>query len=290
MTNYILAMMLGIIGTVTIHLAKCFQRQGIHHFKESLQDRSNGDASKRSKTYLMGILLANSAFFFVIIANRLAPPSYYTSMFGFGLIVLMIYSDKILQEPIRVREYLGTTILVIGTVVLGVEGIRNPLEDFSTIRFPRVWMTLGFFILLAGPMLLYSLKRNNHILIGVVFGIITGATASLDPFFKGIGQYMGGSPGFLPSVGHGWFYFMISFLFSTAQFLLTQLGFLRKAHASVLVPIHNCAYIIFPILIQQVAVPDYSITILTGTGLALIVLGVALLHPLDKQKFTVDLM
>lgn len=290
MTNYILAMILGIIGTVTIHLAKCFQRQGIQHFKESLQNRTKKHSSKRSKTYLMGILLANGAFFFVIIANRLAPPSYYTSMFGFGLIVLMIYSDKVLQEPIRMREYIGTAVLVIGTFALGIEGIRNPLEDFSTIRFPRVWMALGVFIIIAGPMLFYSLKRNNNVLIGVVFGIITGATASLDPFFKSIGQHMGGSPGFLPSVGHGWFYFMISFIFSTTQFLLTQLGFLRKAHASVLVPIHNCAYIIFPILIQQVAVPNYSITILTGSGLALIISGVTLLHPLDKQKFTVDLM
>ena len=290
MTNYILAMVLGIIGTVTIHLAKCFQRQGIHTFHQSLKNLSNGKKPHRSKTYMKGVILANSAFFFVIIANRLAPPSYYTSMFGFGLVVLMVYSDKVLKEPIRTREYIGTAILVVGTVALGVENIRNPLEDFSIINYHLVWITLGIFLLISGPLLIFSLKKDNHILIGVIFGLITGATASMDPFFKGIGQHLGGTPGFIPSVPIGWFYFIISFAFSTTQFLLTQLGFLRRAHASVLVPIHNTAYIIFPILIQQVAVPNYSITMLTGVGLGLIIFGASLLHPLNKQKFSLDLM
>lgn len=210
-------------------------------------------------------------------------------MFGFGLVVLMVYSDKVLKEPIRTREYIGTAILVVGTVALGVENIRNPLEDFSIINYHLVWITLGIFLLISGPLLIFSLKKT------ITFSSESFLVSSPVPppawiLSSRALASIWGYPGFIPSVPIGWFYFIISFAFSTTQFLLTQLGFLRRAHASVLVPIHNTAYIIFPILIQQVAVPNYSITMLTGVGLGLIIFGASLLHPLNKQKFSLDLM
>ena len=42
---------------------------------------------------------------------------YFTSMFGIGLIALMIYSSRILKEKISKMEYIGAAILIIGAII-----------------------------------------------------------------------------------------------------------------------------------------------------------------------------
>ncbi|MBN2018477.1 MAG: hypothetical protein JW794_10175 [Candidatus Cloacimonetes bacterium] len=217
-------------------------------------------------------------------SNRFAPASYYTSMYGLGLIALLLYSSKILKEDLDRNEYLGSALIVIGTLILGIEGIFRKNADLIVINeMVIVYITLIFFIVTVG-MLLFVFDRKSPIQVGIAFGIITGGCASLDPIYKYIGQSLGGSSSFLPHTPTGTIFFVVSFFFTTGAFFMTQYAFSKHARATVLVSIQNCIYVIFPILIQAVALRGFQITVFTILGMILVTIGILLMRLFSKNN------
>ena len=108
MKEPIFALIFGIIGTVLFHVGKSMQKQGIGFLSIIRKKISGNDAAQKlSKSdirhgflYLTGIILNNTLAFWIMLANLFAPSSYFSSMFGIGIIALMIYSRSILQEAI----------------------------------------------------------------------------------------------------------------------------------------------------------------------------------------------
>jgi drug/metabolite transporter (DMT)-like permease len=131
---------------------------------------------------------------------------------------------------------------------------------------------------------IFAYRKGTPIACGIFFGLFAGGMGGLDPFFKGMGQTLGTSPGFFPSSIDGWFIYLGSFLFGTVAFLLTQWGFARKSPASVLVPCYNSFYVIIPIMLYGVALPGYNVTPITIIGMILTVVGIILMQGFKKSN------
>lgn len=287
-----LVILLGTLSTVQVHLAKALERQGIEVF-DQLRARLGGRIQpsgglRKPAIYTVGVILNNTVFIYPLIAQPYGPPALFTSMFGLGLVALLVYAALVLRERLPRSGLAGAAAIISGTLTLGFEQILRPPFDRSAMDTRTMFIVLGVFLALAAAGMVFTLRRGGTHLTGLVFGVIAGAFGGLDPFFKGVGQNLGGTPHFLPGTPGGWAIFLSSFVIGFSAFALTQWGFARKAGASVLVSAYNAAYVLLPLGLQAALLPGYPLHASTVAGAALIVGGMLLMgtrrpHPRTPQ-------
>jgi uncharacterized membrane protein len=281
--NVPLAILIGLISTTQLHLAKALERQGIEVFDQlraRIKQTGNyveGDV-KKPIIYTFGVVLNNTIFIYAIIAQRYAPPAIYTSMFGVGLIFLMLYAWKVLGERITLRHALGSVAIIIGTLVLGVENILHQDVDRFDMSLTPTFILVAAFLTLGALAMISTARTHRSHLIASVFGIFCGGYGSLDPFLKGIAQNIQGQPEWIPGSWQGWAVFLPSFMIGFLSFALTQVAFAKKAPASVFVPFYNASYILLPVVLQVILLPTYKLYWSTCIGIASIILGIALMR------------
>jgi len=285
MTHSAIAMIYGIAGSVIFNISKGMQRQGIEAVafifpgrKARPKGERHPGSAKHIALYAAGFVLNNSLGFFAILANRYAPSSYFTSMFGLGIIALMLYARFILKEPLHPFQIAGAAILTMGTLILGYDGIIREKLTMARIDLPAAAMVIGASLLLMIAILIYAHRSRNLLVLGAVYGLVIGFIASLDPLMKGIGQNLGQGERFLPSRSLGWIIFLASFVFATLSFVASQWIFSKGIRISVLVPSQNFAYIAYPIFLQAIALPGFKVSGLTASGLFITVLGIFIMQ------------
>jgi hypothetical protein len=287
-----LAIIFGIIATVVLHISKAMQRQGIEIFDQiraKMKNEKNpvGADLKKPTIYIIGFILNQTLAIWNGVGMMFGPPALVTGMFGLGLIALMIYSAKVLKEDVTKKMYLASLLIVIGTLFIGIDGMLRPEFDLNSINLVGLFVFMAVISIIAIPLIVYSLKTNR--LVGLLFGLVSGACGGMSPFFFGLGQKDGGGEGFLPVSFIGWVFVVVALLFGSAAFLTTQWGFARKADASLLVPSYNTTYIIFPVIALGLLLPGYGFSILAIIGICIIIPGLYLmqfkaLEPIAIQK------
>ena len=98
--SFVLAMAIGVLGTSVIHLSKGVMKRGLVLMRE----RVARPRTARS-VYFAGVAMNFTNPLWVIIANRFAPTVYYTSMYGLGLVALLVYARFRLGENISRRQF-----------------------------------------------------------------------------------------------------------------------------------------------------------------------------------------
>jgi drug/metabolite transporter (DMT)-like permease len=282
MDNAIYAMIFGVIGTALYHIGKSMQKQGIdflHDIRNKVRNPSRTKASnpalaKSGALYVTGVVLNNTLAVWIMLAGMFAPPSYFSSMFGLGLIALVLYSRHYLKETITRMKQIGILLLVLGTVTLGIEGILRKRVSMSDIDLEAVILFIAIYVSASLVFMFASSKSKDPFFIGVSFGFFTGGIASLDPVLKGIAQHYGGTSGFLPSTHEGWLIFGASFLLTTISFVGVQVGFMKDAPASVQVSISSSVYVCMPLIVQDMALPGFRVTPATAFGMIMVVGGI----------------
>ena len=289
MTNIPLVLLLGIISTIQTHLAKALERQGIEVFeqiKAKLQ-RSGQPVEgglKKPVIYTIGVALNNTLFIWATLAQPYGPPALFSSMFGVGLVFLMVYAAAVLKERITRREMAGAAAIVLGTLAIGYENIaRADTMDRFTMDLDALFLALGIWLVLSLAFVVTASRSRDLRLIALALGLLAGGFGSLDPFFKGVGQNYGGPSGFLPSNAIGTVIFSASFVIGFLAFVVTQIGFAKKVRASLLVPAYNAAFIGLPVLWQVLLLQGYRLSWLTALGLALILAGVAAMQAIGRR-------
>jgi drug/metabolite transporter (DMT)-like permease len=234
-------------------------------------------ARKRRILYATGIILNNLGFLWALLANMYAPTAYYTATFGFGLVVMMLFSEFVLREPISKLQHIGAVIIAVGTILIGGGRGNVAVPPMQEIVIERVGIfTIAYFLVLL-ILIGISLKYRYHKPIGIVFGLFTGGAAAFDPIFKGIGQQFGDKMKFIPHTLEGWLFFGGSFLFGFLAFSFTQLGFYKHARASTLVAFHNVALILVPIIFMKLALPGFGLSRYQLIGLVTVLGGIFLM-------------
>lgn len=274
-----LIILLGIASSTQTHLAKALERQGIGTWDLiRARLRRTGEqlegSVRKPLIYVVGLLLNHTIFIYhLFVAPLGGNTALYTSMYGMGMIALLLYSTRVMKEKIAPLELAGAAAIFLGTLAIGLEGLSRPPLDMGLIDLVSTIVAVLLLLGLCGGLILVGLKDGTPNLIGLAFGLGAGTCGSLDPFLKGVGQTAGGGGPFTPGSAGGWVVLGSSFLVGMMAFLITQWGFYRRARANVLVPAYNCTYIAVPVLLQLLLLPGYGLSWATALGLGLIMTG-----------------
>ncbi|MFX1325449.1 MAG: EamA family transporter [Promethearchaeota archaeon] len=276
----VLGLLFGVINTSLLHLAKGMERYGIEIFSKKKPFKEKG---RKPLIYIMGLILNYLTPIWQTFGNTFASATVFSSVFGLGLIVLMLYSHYILKEETTNLELIGAILIIIGTTAVGILYIIEPSKTGVVNYF-------NFFLLLIVISILFSclvgISWKKKVAIAFIFGAVAGALGGMDNVFKRMGlsssnfleTFAGVFQLELPSI-----LFVISFLLGLLAFLLTQIGFGKGADASKLVPMYNSMYIIAPILFEFIINRNATISILIILAVAIIVIGIFLMN-LFKNK------
>jgi uncharacterized membrane protein len=285
MNNLPLVIVLGLVSTIQVHLAKALERQGIEVFDQIKVGLQKGGqpvpgGRKVPVIYTIGFTLNHTVFVWAVLAQPYGPPALFTSLFGVGLVFLIFYAALVMKETISRREGWGAASIIAGTLIIGVENVNRQDLDRFTMDLEALLLVLVLFLIAGLVFILFANRTRSLSLVGLAFGVLAGGLGSLDPFLKGVGQGLGGDPSIIPKSGLGMVVFLASFVIGFISFLVTQFGFARKVRASILVPAYNASYVAFPVLLQTILLPAFSIYWTTVVGLGLIVAGVFLMQSL----------
>ncbi len=283
MTNIPLVLLFGALFSIQVHLAKALQRQGIEIFEQIKKRQIVQGGLKKPVIYTVGVILNNTLFIWSTLAQPYGPPALFSSMFGIGLVFLMIYAALVLKENIHRREALGAATILIGTLVIGYENVlRGETLDRYTMNLTVFLLVLSVWLIVSVAFIFSANRSRNLKIMALAYGLLAGGLGGLDPFLKGVGQNYGGLPGILPSNVIGSVVFVSSFIIGFVAFVVTQIGFAKKVRASLFVPAYNAAFIGLPVFWQLFLLPDYSLTAQTVLGLALIIGGVAAMQAVGR--------
>lgn len=286
----LLVILLGIISSTQTHLAKALERQGIETLdviRAKLRD--NGERiegqTRKPFIYTLGLVLNHTTWIYhLLVAPLDGTIALYTSMYGIGLVALLLYSAKVMREPITRTELGGALTIIVGTLIIGVEGVFRPPLDMGTMDLADSVLAVTVLLGLSAALILVGLRNGLPDVIGLAFGLSAGMCGSLDPFLKGLGQTAGGGGVFTPGSTGGWVVLVSSFVIGWGAFLITQWGFYRRARANILVPAYNCSYIGIPVLLQVLLLPGYVLYGTTILGLALIMAGFLLIRGFGRGE------
>ncbi|MFP4429737.1 MAG: hypothetical protein ACOCW6_07845 [Spirochaetota bacterium] len=272
---YALGLAFGLINTTLLHLSKGMQQLGIQRIRSGGNQDSELPWFRRPgmAVYTAGFVINNTNGLWLVLGNRFAPPSYMTSMYGFGLLALLWFSQLFLKEDVRPLQYLGAVSVALGTGMLFADGISRPAVSMAEASMPELFAVVAGY---AGISILAAAlvsRRSGSFVLGLVFGAASGGLAALDPILKGWSQNFGRA-GFVPSGGLPWVVYVISFFLGFAAFGITQWGFLRSARATVLVSVHSSVYVILPVALQVLLLPGFGVSFLLLAGTLLVVAGV----------------
>jgi hypothetical protein len=289
-----LVILLGITSTTQTHLAKALERQGIETLdlvRARLQRAGTGNGSgaikgnvRKPLIYTVGLVLNHTTFLYhLFVAPLGGTTALYTSMFGMGLIALLVYSNWVMKEEISRLELAGAVAILAGTLTIGLEGIARPPLDMGRMDLGATLTAVVLLLGICGLLIAVARRQRSLVLLALAFGLGAGACGSLDPFLKAVGQTAGGGSRFVPETAAGWIVLASSFLVGEAAVLVTQWGFYRRARANLLVPAYNCAYIGIPVILQALLLPGYRLYWTTVVGLGLILAGIVFMRGLARS-------
>lgn len=241
LTGNVVAMLLGVGSSATLHISQALMRLGI------VRIRAGSRASSARVLYSVGLLLNFTAPLWVLVANLFADTLWFTSMFATGMVALLLFSALVLKEPITRGQTLGAVAIVAGTCLiaaagmLGSTGARIELSLQLLLAVSLIWV-------LVMPLAALTVRRNGLSVQEAVFGLAAGGFLALDALWKSLAQQrLDGTVGFLPEAPEAWTYFAVSFLGAAGAFLMMQWSYWRHCRASGVVVGYNLMYVALPL-------------------------------------------
>ncbi|MHA1520829.1 MAG: hypothetical protein ACTSVZ_05315 [Promethearchaeota archaeon] len=299
----LLTIMYGLLNTFSIHLSKAMQDHGIrlfkkerervirigqtYSFKDDMREIFTPARKQYLYVYIIGVILNQTPMIWGTIGGRFGPAPYFTSVFPLGMIILLIYSKKVIHDRIPKMEAYGITAIIGGTLILGIDNIFR-VPDENQLDYSMAWIIISIFFVFSAVAIYFALKRGSPNLIGVVFGSLGGVMGSLDPVLKDMGQEFGGGgiSAYLPGNTIGWIIFLVSFLMGSFSFMITQFGFVQNAKAPLMTAFYNTFYLSFPVFLYLMIDTAFTLTPMMIVGFLFNVLGIVLLsnHVVTLEK------
>jgi drug/metabolite transporter (DMT)-like permease len=265
-----MGLLFGLIGTITLHLAKAMERHGIDLFNRKMSRTEKG---KKPLIWFIGFGLNNTQFIWQLIGNSFAPASVYVSVFGVGLVIVLIYSVRILKEQMTHWDWIGSGLILFGTLFVGFLLFNRPEIIAPMVNYDAFTILMIASAIILTSMIAFSYWRKKAI--SLFFGLAAGSCGAIDNVLKHSGI----------EEGNIWI-IVVSFAIGFGGFLITQWGYINKADASKLVPAYNASYIIIPVLFESWIIVSIftQITIPQIIGISIIILGIIFMTAIKKWK------
>ncbi len=268
----VIAMAVGVLGTSVIHLSKGVMKHGV----SLLRDHS-GKRRTASLMYTLGVVMNFTNPVWIVIANRFAPTVYYTSMYGLGLVTLLVFSHFALNEKTEPIRLLGAALVIAGTLVVGVGRILSPVAGMHLANRTLVlYIAAGWVI--ASLVAAIASKRAVVTFQELVFGVFGGGLAALEAVLKGVAQSGETGSTFFPQTSTNWIVFAVSFLGAAGAFGMIQWSYFRHCRVSMMATAYNVAYVAVPLIVVAVVIPGETIGVVSLLGLALLAGGAVVMQ------------
>lgn len=269
MANYLdlfFGILIGIAAYVLLYIGKGIQKYSIEGLKADKTVKS-----KNSGIWIFGTVLTASFMFvhwipltiFDIPANLIAP------LEGLGLITLLIFSYKVLKEPINKKEIIGAILIIIGTVVINLQATEASEPSLSQFNSTTFWVSMAIIFGVEGILVLIS-KMNDWKFAGVAIGFTAGTFMAFQTLSKRLSDIDELSLIFT----------FVTFATATLTLVITQIAF-SKAKANQVVPCFTSASISFTAIVGYLGLSE-TIKELQIIGIAIIVIGVIVLSAFQQ--------
>ena len=275
MTTYAgiaVAMAVGLFGTSVIHLSKGVMKHGVTLLR-------NPDEKRRTASfvYALGVGMNFTNPVWVVIANRFAPTVYYTSMYGLGLVTLLVFSHFALNERTPRRRLFGAALVVAGTLVVGIGRVLTPVAGMHLANRNTVLIIAAGWAI-AAPLVAIVSKRTTVTVQELLFGVFGGGLAALEAVLKGVAQAGETGSTFLPQTPVNWRIFVVSFLGAAGAFGMIQWSYFRRCGVAMMATAYNVAYVTVPLVVVAIAIPGETIGLIPVSGLVLLAVGAVVMQ------------
>ncbi len=270
----VIAMAIGIAGTTTIHLSKGMMRLGITGMQ--LGDADPSARRRASVAYTIGVAMNFTNPLWVILANRFAPTVFYTSMYGVGLVALVIFARLVLGEEIHLKQLVGIAVVLVGTLLVGAGNLLGDRVSLFTAD-RTLLITIAVVWIVVSPVGSIALKGRSLPVQEIFFGFFAGGLAALEAVVKGVSQAGAAQNTLLPTDAGGWWLFGASFLGAAGAFGMIQWSYIRSCRASVMGAVYNVAYVALPLLLTAALVDGSRIGPWSVIGLGVLTVGIVAL-------------
>ena len=285
-----IAMLIGVAGTSTIHLSKGVMKHGVELLRACTISQPvaaegagtaavvlPGQRTEARMIYTAGVLMNFTNPVWVIIANRFAPTVYYTSMYGLGLVSLLLFSHFVLHERLDRRRLSGSLVVIAGTLIVGFSRFADPVPGMHLANRSLVLLIAAGWAV-AAPLAALLSGRASLTLQEVLFGLFGGGLASLEAVLKGVAQSGPAGSTFLPQTGANWWIFVVSFAGAAGAFAMIQWSYLRRCRVSIMAAAYDVSYVAIPLVLVAVAIPAEQLGLLSIVGLIVLAIGASIIQ------------
>ena len=193
---------------------------------------------KNLHTWLLGFFFINLCIIPNTLSLKHLDPHIVTAMAGWGVIVMVFLSSKVLKERIFRSDFLGTGLIVGAILLLNLFEQKESVENTKILSY--AFLSVFPFLLLIPAFLKSLSKKTRSILFAAVAGISTGMiVVTMNILVMEFGFHIGS---FFSSV------FLYSYLlFSITTFLAIQFAY-KTGYMMIAGPVQYSLGIIYPVL------------------------------------------
>lgn len=256
------------IGAYTVQsIGKGFHKLGIN---KMILKAGPGNRLKQSGTWIMGTVLMAVYMVSQWIALLLTPVNVIAPLDGLSLVVLLLFSWKVLKEPITAPGILGAALVIAGTVLSALAFKWNA----STVLVVPDQVTLflvNMIIPIVGCLAVAIAVKVKSRLSGVVAGLVAGILIAMETISKRLSS--------VPDTAISATFSALAILYAVGSLTINQVGY-AKGMANVVVPCATSTSVIFAIILGLVLLGE-TVNGVQVLGMALIIPGIVLLTTMD---------
>ncbi len=290
---FFISLLFGVLYFALYNIGFALEKQAIDKFPVEIKENYLKLIKQAIKTpkWLFGFSLTIASIMCYFIALLWAPLTVIAPLTGFGLVILVIYSQRIIGEKLSTLEYIGILLVIVGNSSIGYFMSRQiytvswvEWNDLTKNTLSFMVIILIFFMLSITLALTFFLPKETK---GLLFAIIAGISSGFQTIVvKGLSILIAEKLLFVL------FGIFIIYLFI---FSLTALGStggiqiaLRDCKISSSMAVYNTFMIIIPVTYGGIALREWNNlgnTSLLITILSLIIVIVGVLIICTKHKF-----
>ncbi len=237
----LIPIIIALFGTSALNVGFLFQKSDISHLP-SFSDQSVMQFLKlllNCKKWLFGSFLTSTGWLLFLLAVSLAPLSVIAPLNNVGVVILAIFAVVYLNESLRVYEWVGFAVILIGVIFIP---LFSSLPTENLILYDEIMLVsltvlflVGLFLFKATQTTWFPTKS------GSVLGIASGITAGLGTTYTKLLSLV------LDEIVTVIIIFLIIIVFQILSFISLQTAF-REERATVVVPLFNSFSALLPII------------------------------------------
>jgi len=218
-----------------------------------------------NKSWMFGLLLNVSSTFLAAGSLALASISLIQPIYGFGLVVLVIFTHYYLKEKITKMDIVGVVLGIIGIIIIGVTAkVQDPLSyDVLLKKLIDTPGIIFFSVFLGIALITYIISEKTKRTIALVFLVVSSSiwTATQNIFNKVVSSVVSGLGIVDAFFGEGWLYtwsFIALFLFvSIIGVIMLNIAY-QNGQCVVVIPIWTSVQVIIPVLFGILVFSEWS--------------------------------